>query len=454
VDDALWLLDATAQADLVRSRSVSAVEMVEAALARAEETAELHAVTMLFADRALSRAEQATGPFAGVPILLKDAGQELTGTPMWMGSTVLKRAGYTSTVTTELASQLEAVGFVVIGKAAVPELMIGITTEPPIGPPAGNPWAPERTVGGTSGGSAAAVASGIVAIAHGSDSTGSLRFPAHCCGVVTLKPSAGRISSRLPGGITNPGNTHADFVLARSARDLAASFTSLARPTRVDVNPIKRVGLLDAMPFGLTIESETEQALRDVASDLAEIGIEIEVISADFLEDYGKVVSEAAPTISDSRRAAVVDWIENEINRPVTAEDLSPSVFEAAERGRRLNPETVADAHAVVLEAARAAASWTARADALLLPILSGGPWPNGTPGPDGLLGGVMCSFANFSGQPSIAVPTVHDGLPLGIQLQGSQGHDEALIDVLNSIRPLAPLSPYMVPPNGAERAR
>ncbi len=96
----MWGLDATAQAELVRSGAVSAVELVEAALARADEVAELNAVTVLFADRALARAAEVSGPFAGVPILLKDAGQELAGTPMWMGSSVLKEANYISTATT------------------------------------------------------------------------------------------------------------------------------------------------------------------------------------------------------------------------------------------------------------------------------------------------------------------------------------------------------------------
>ncbi len=91
MEDAIWRLDATAQAELVRSGAVSAVELVEAALARADELAELHAVTVLFGDRALARAAEVSGPFAGVPILLKDAGQELAGTPMWMGSTVLNQ---------------------------------------------------------------------------------------------------------------------------------------------------------------------------------------------------------------------------------------------------------------------------------------------------------------------------------------------------------------------------
>lgn len=444
--DAIWQLDATAQADLIRSRAVSAGEVVQAALARAESLAGLHATTVLFADRALRMATQLSGPFAGVPILLKDAGQELAGTPLWMGSAVLKAAGYTSTVTTELVTQLESLGFVVIGKAAVPELMTGITTEPPIGPPTANPWATERTVGGSSGGSAAAVAAGIVAVAHGSDSTGSLRFPASCCGLLTLKPSAGRISSRLPAGIANPGRTHTDFVLARSARDLRHTFASLTKAEQPGAAraTLGRVGLLDAIPFGLSIDPAVERALADVATELAEVGLDLEYLSPKFLEDYGTVLGRAVPTIADAHRAAVLDWIEAQIGRPVTAEDLSASIIDAAERGRRLEPETIAEARSALRAAARVAASWTDRFDALLLPILDVLPWQNGTPGPDGLLAGLMCSLANFTGQPSVAIPMVQGGLPVGVQLQGPVGYDEALIDVLETIRPEAPRSPYL----------
>jgi amidase len=444
VEDAIWRLDATAQAELVRSGAVSAVELVEAALARADELAELHAVTVLFGDRALSRAAEVSGPFAGVPILLKDAGQELAGTPMWMGSTVLKEANYISTATTELAAQLEALGFLVIGKTAVPELMTGITTEPPIGPPTQNPWARDRTVGGSSGGSGAAVAAGIVAIAHGSDSSGSLRFPASCCGVLTLKPSAGRISSRFPGGVPDPCNRHTDFVFARSSRDLRRIFASLAPAPNTTMGPIRRVALLEASPFGLSVEPAVEQALDDVAGDLTHLGLSVDYISPKFLEDYGTVADSAVPTIADAHRAAMVDWIEVQIKRPVTVGDLSTTSLEAAERGRRLDPQAIHNATVAFTDAARAAASWTNQFDALLIPILDVVPWQNGTPGPTSHLGGLVCSLANLSGQPSTVIPTVHRGLPVGVQLQAPLGHDEALIDLLHAIRPTAPSSPYM----------
>lgn len=448
-EDPVWRLDATGQAALVRSGEVGAVELVEAALARAQNVANLHAVTVLFPDRARRRAAQATGPFAGVPILLKDAGQEVAGTPLWMGTAALKNAGHISTETTDLAARLEDLGFVIIGKAAVPELMTGITTEPPIGPPTANPWAHDRTVGGSSGGSAAAVAAGIVAVAHGSDSTGSLRYPASCCGVLTLKPTAARIPSRMPGGIANPGDIHTDFVLTRTARDLRQIFAEVATPSAA-IAPIRRVGVLKAMPFGMAVDRSVHQALLDVADELARAGCTIEAAGPEFLEDYGIAIGQHVATLVASHRAAVIDWIENRLGRPVTTADLSPVLVEEAERGRSLTLAAVDEARAEIQNAARTAArAWRARTDGLLLPILDRGPWPNGTPGSDGRLAGLVCSVANFAGQPAVVIPTVQKGLPVGVQLLGGAGNDEALLDLLQLIRPAVPASPYLASTTG-----
>lgn len=136
----------------------------------------------------------------GTPILLKDAGQEIAGTPHWAGLAALRDAGCRSTRTTSLARRLEGAGFSVIGKSACPPLANGVTTDPPGFPPTRNPnpWDPTGSVGGSSGGAAAAVACGAVPLAHGSDATGSLRVPAALCGLVTLVPTAGTIESAPP----------------------------------------------------------------------------------------------------------------------------------------------------------------------------------------------------------------------------------------------------------------
>ena len=118
----------------------------------------------------------------GVPILLRTAGQELAGTPHWAGLSSLHDAGSTSTTTTALAGRLEPAGFSIIGKSACPALANGVTTEPAGFEPTRNPWDLTTSAGGSSGGAAAAVACGAVPLAHGSDATGSLRFPAALCG--------------------------------------------------------------------------------------------------------------------------------------------------------------------------------------------------------------------------------------------------------------------------------
>lgn len=441
--DTGWPPDATEQARLIRTGAVSAIDAVRAALDRAEEVAELHATTVLFADRAVAMAADAAGPFAGVPILLKDAGQELARTPLGMGAAVLREIGYVSDITTDFAAQLEALGFVIIGKTAVPELMAGVSTEPPTGPPTRNPWGSNRTgdftVGGSSGGSAAAVAAGIVPLAHGSDSTGSLRYPASCCGLLTLKPTAGRVSSRFPGGVADPGRMHADFVLGRSVRDLRAVLELVAPAPELEAKPIHTVATLDAMPFNLAIHPDVAEALDDVGRDLVDAGTIVESISPRFLEAYGTVLGETVPTMVDAHRANVVAWVESKVGRPLRDGDLSAPVLEAAGRGRSLDPTTIVRARTAVESAALAAARWADEFDALLLPVLDTPPWLIGSAEPDGLLAGLVCSLANFSGQPAVAVPTVQQGMPVGVQLQGTAASDESLLDLLGVIRPIAP---------------
>ena len=207
-DDLRWW-SALDTAAAIRSGPVSAAEVLEASIARIEILdAALGAVVIPLFDRARSVTTEGTshagGLFHGVPMLLKDAGEELAGTSHWVGTQGLSRSRHRSAMTTELADRLESLGFVMLGKSSCPELSASSTTEPVGFAPARNPWALDRTAGGSSGGSAAAVAVGLVPIAHGSDATGSLRFPASHCGAVTLKPSRGRIPISPPMGQIDP----------------------------------------------------------------------------------------------------------------------------------------------------------------------------------------------------------------------------------------------------------
>src|SRR5262249_28076407 len=224
----LRFLDATALAALVRNKSITAAELVEAAISRIETlNARLNAVVTPMFDDARRRASRSLeGPFAGVPFLLKDLWAEYAGVPLAEGSRFL--AGrYVSSVDSELVARYKRAGLIVVGKSNTPELGIVPTTEPHLSGPTRNPWDVRRTPGGSSGGSAAAVAAGLVPVAHGNDGGGSIRIPAACCGLFGLKPTRGR----------NPLGPHygdgccglvAEHVITRSVRDSAALLDATA----------------------------------------------------------------------------------------------------------------------------------------------------------------------------------------------------------------------------------
>ena len=195
--DDLTRLDATAQAQLVRNGDLSALELVNAAIARIERLdGQLNAVILRRFERVReeARAGLPDGPFRGVPYLLKDILCQLEGEPYHAGMRVLQEAGYRSDHDSYLGARYKRAGFAILGKSNLPELALSPITDSVAYGPTRNPWDLERTAGGSSGGAAAAVAAGFVPVAHGSDSGGSIRIPASCCGVVGLKPSRGRIT--------------------------------------------------------------------------------------------------------------------------------------------------------------------------------------------------------------------------------------------------------------------
>ena len=178
-------LDATASAELVRSGEVTPLELVTASIARIERhNAELGAVIVPLYEEALARANQAPhGPFRGVPILIKDITATVAGALQTQGLLPLRQADYRAPHDSYLVAALRRAGFVVVGKTNTSELGILPTAEPPAWPPTRNPYDLTRTTGGSSGGSACAVATGMVPVAHANDGGGSIRIPASCCGL-------------------------------------------------------------------------------------------------------------------------------------------------------------------------------------------------------------------------------------------------------------------------------
>ena len=295
-DDTAWL-DATAQADLVRKGEVSPLELVEGAIARIEKlNPELNAVIHPLFDRARDLAGGASGlgdgPFRGVPLLLKDLGAELAGTPFCEGSDLA--GDYHSTVDQELTKRFERAGFAICGKTNTPEFGILPTTEPRRFGPSRNPWNTNHSTGGSSGGSAAAVASGMVPVAHANDGGGSIRIPAACCGLVGLKPTRARVSAAPQYG-DMMGGLVAEHVVTRSVRDCAAVLDAVAGPVPGDpywAPPLRgasfaaavtgekqplRMAVMTASPTGSAVHQDCVRATEEAAALCERMGHRVEV---------------------------------------------------------------------------------------------------------------------------------------------------------------------------------
>ncbi|HAP78401.1 MAG TPA: amidase, partial [Acidimicrobiaceae bacterium] len=228
-DDTRWL-DATDQAALVRRGEVTATELLEAAIERIEAIDPiLNAVTIRWFDHArdIAAGDVPAGPFRGVPFLLKDLWAHYAGQTLSNGCQVLKDTAPVSPADTTLVSRFRLAGFITAGRTNSPEFGSLPTTEPTAWGPTRNPWNTQHSPGGSSGGSAAAVAAGLVPIAHASDGGGSIRIPASACGLVGLKPSQGRISL---GPFRDESNLGVELCVSRSVRDTAALLDAVHGP--------------------------------------------------------------------------------------------------------------------------------------------------------------------------------------------------------------------------------
>src|SRR5499427_10818484 len=234
IEDELTSLDATAQAELVRRKEAEARELVEAAIRRIERlNPTLNAVVTPMFEDALERAAGGLpeGPFTGVPFVLKDITAQYRGVRYTEGASFL--ADYVSTQDQELVMRHKRAGLIVVGKTNVPEFGILPTTEPRLFGATHNPWSLDHTPGGSSGGTAAAVASGMVPMGHGNDGGGSIRIPASCCGLFGLKPTRGRNTLGPASGDALNGLT-CEHALTRSVRDSAALLDATAGPSDGD----------------------------------------------------------------------------------------------------------------------------------------------------------------------------------------------------------------------------
>jgi len=451
----LWQLDATGQAEMVRRGGASASELVESAIARIERlNPGINAVvTPMFDEARRHSADRRTpgGPFAGVPMLLKDASIEVEGAPYYLGTRVLRDVGWRSHRTTELARRLGAAGFIFIGKTNVPVLSAGITTEPLVFGPTRSPWDLGRTVGGSSGGSAAAVAVGMVAVAHGADGTGSLRYPAACCGVATLKPTRGLVPCETPAGQPDVLGVWAEFVLARSVRDLAGVLESVAAPPRARyandlASPLQRlrVGLLtrDVMT-GMSIDPECVAAVERTGQLLSAMGHAVEESHPAALDGLFVRTAKAISVLGGVARRAQMRWLAEIVGRELSAEDVDAESIATADAAEGITDAEAAEAAETVRRAVVPIHAWWHDGyDVLVTPVLRQPPWPLGRTG-GAADAGVFPGPFSFSGQPAMSLPLhwAASGLPVGVQLVGAVDRDDLLLRVSAQLEQAAPWS-------------
>ena len=285
--------DALGLAELVRKGEITAAELLEAAIARAEaRNPAVNAIVDKLYDhgRDAIAAGLPDGPFTGVPYLLKDIGGALGGFVQTRGSRFF--ADVVPPEDSVIVKRGKRSGLVIFGKTNTPELGLSLTCEPQLFGPSHNPWDLERTPGGSSGGSSAAVATRIVPMASGGDGFGSIRAPAACCGLVGLKPTRARNTADPYSGEGNAGQT-SEHALTRTVRDSAALLDATAgagsgdpyvaplpvRPflSEVHADPGKlRIAMTSQAPNGAPVESEILEVFRSTAKTLGDLGHNIE----------------------------------------------------------------------------------------------------------------------------------------------------------------------------------
>jgi amidase len=443
-------------AELVRRGELSAHELVSESLARIEALEPtINAFTHVAAESALATAREIGSgdprPFAGVPIAIKDnrpvAGMPITMCSDLFGDRVPRHDAF-------LVRRLREAGFVIVGKTTLPEMGILPTTESRRFGPTHNPWALDRTPGGSSGGSAAAVAAGMVPIAHGNDGGGSTRIPAACCGLVGLKPARGRISVGPDGG---QSLLTIDGVLTRTVAETAAVLDVLAGYELGDATwaPAHDVPFAAAaqreparLKIGLAFNSPLEDVVLDPVCEAAARD------AAALLEALGHSVEETTPPWSDlglehdfthtfGPQVSMTTLIGGRIaRREPTEADVEPLTWELWQRAQAHDTLAYLSAEGRLESVARKVITFLADYDVLLTPALAQRPLPIGSVhglGPDpwdhyrrsGLFT-PYTSIANITGLPAISLPLYHgeDGLPTGVQLIGPPTREEAILSL------------------------
>jgi amidase len=452
-------------AGLIRSGDLSARELVAASLQRIDESQPaLNAFTHVAHESALAAAERIGSgdprPFAGVPIAIKD-NRPVAGMPLTMCSDLF--GDFVAPHDAFCVRRLREAGFIIVGKTTLPEMGILPTTESRRFGPTRNPWDPGRTPGGSSGGSGAAVAAGLVPIAHGNDGGGSTRIPASCCGLVGLKPARARVSV---GPDSGQSFLVGDGVLTHTVADTAAVLDVLAGYEPGDANwappppaPFAelaarppgrmRIGLaLNAPLEGASLDPLCEAGARDAAALLESLGHRVEEIvppwsGLDLLTDFTRAFGPAVSMTTGAGGALA--------GREPTEDDVEPLTWAMWEHARSHDTLSLLASQNRLEAVARSLIVFFAPYDAILTPALAQRPVPIGEihgRGPDpwghyrrSATFTPYTAIVNVTGQPAISLPLFlgGDGLPTGVQLIAPPAREDVILQLAAELEQASP---------------
>lgn len=474
-DETRWI-DATGQAEMVAAGEVSALELTEAAIERIEALdGPINAVVLRWFDHAreVASGPLPEGPLAGVPFLLKDLWAAYAGQPLTNGNAALRRAMPVSEADTTLVSRFRSAGLVTLGRTNSPELGSLPVTEPVAYGPTRNPWALDRTPGGSSGGAAAAVAAGMVPIAHASDGGGSIRIPASCCGLIGLKPSQGRITT---GPSRSESGLGVELCVSRTVRDTARLLDAVHGPgvgdSVIAPPPIRpyvdevgrdpgrlRIGFVDHHPRGEVLHPDCRDAVVGAARLLESLGHDVQPGFPPPLAD--PTFTRRFMSMWGAMMALGIEGYGEALGRPLTEDEIEPVNWAQAAFARRVSSTDYARSLAAVAEFRRAVQQWWADGfDLLLTPTLAEPPVRIGEhdPAPGDPMRGMRraAEFVPFTppfnatGQPALNVP-LHwnaDGVPVGVQLVAAYGREDVLLRVAAQLEMASPWA-WRVPADG-----
>lgn len=451
-------------ADLVRRKEVKPEELLAAAITRIDTVnPKLNAVVTKMYDEARKAIAMGLpdGPFKGVPFLLKDLGASYAGVRLTMGCKLL--ANYVPDYDDELVKRYKKAGLVCVGRTNTPEFGLNMSTESVLLGPARNPWDTERSTGGSSGGSAAAIAARLVPIAHGNDGGGSIRIPSSSCGVFGMKPSRGRMPTGPDSGEILEGFA-TNHALSISVRDNAALLDATSAPEvgapygiPAPVRPF--VKEVETNPGKLKIAFFTEGGAGDTHPDC----ITAVADTAKLCESLGHTVEEAAPNILYSllRRsyglvvaghtASVIDRIKQSTGQRIMAGMVEPWTLYLAKLGWQASAAQFAGTKGTLNRATRKVANFLTKYDVILTPTLGAPPPKLGyfdtTNTPFEELSKRFSDhnqFAwlhNVTGLPAMSVPLFWNaqGLPIGVQFAGRYADEATLYRLAGQLEQAQP---------------